>query len=360
LLSGASTILQILYSRIRCPDCAPANLNKPGFIKDQGGKYDSEGRARRLWGCQRSNSRAAKQNCRRITCTEFIDLARQQLEEGEFGDALVNVCEEYPPEQEEYAGLKGYLTAWLTSHTTSQSTTATLDLESSPILPKKRKAEEELPFVAKTARYYQDGEESNGIRESLRTTLLHLQSMIEMSRGWQKQYDMLTAFLSTSSLASAPPSSTIHTWTSPGWCLKSPPPPSATVGSSPKSVTPRAPLLLDTVIPSTYPEEELTSPAPAPQFSVVQPSDLSLKHSSTQHPIVYPSTPDPRQVQSGCVKRATELVEQFNQSTGQERKKIRDQARREGVWSYFQSILNKSKKKTALPRTPEPKCSDLR
>lgn len=356
----ADALFKKFKFRIRCLDCAPVNLNEPGFIKDQGGKSDSEGRVRRLWGCQRSNSRAARQKCRRTTCTEFIDLARQQLEEGEFGDVLVAVCEEYPPEQEEYAGLKGYLTAWLTLRTTSQATTATLnsaDSQSSQIPFKKRKAEEELLVVAKTARYNncQEGEGCNSIEESLKKTLLHLQSMIEMSRGWQKQHDMLTTFLSISSPASAPASSTIHTWTSPGWCLKSPSPPSMTIGSGSKGVTPKALLLSDTIIPCSNPEEELTSSAPAPQSSLAESSDLSSKHLSR---LIYPSTPDPRPVQS---KRARELVEQFNQSTGQERKKIRDQARREGVWGYFQSILNKPKKeKTALPRTPELQCSDPR
>jgi hypothetical protein len=40
-----------------------------------------------------------------VSCTEYIDLARKQLDDTQFNDVLQRVCQKFPPEQEDYATL---------------------------------------------------------------------------------------------------------------------------------------------------------------------------------------------------------------------------------------------------------------
>src|ERR1700716_3545066 len=88
----AEALFNAFKYKIRCPRCA-GNATQPGFIKDAGGKGGKDGQPRRLWACQRSNSRSATTRCGRATCTEYIDLARKQLDDEQFNDVLQRVCQ---------------------------------------------------------------------------------------------------------------------------------------------------------------------------------------------------------------------------------------------------------------------------
>lgn len=82
----AEALFDAAKLEIRCPTC-PGNPGRPGFIKDQGGKADGESATRRLWACQRSNGsqqRSSGLTCPRVSCTEFVDLARRVLPPQDF------------------------------------------------------------------------------------------------------------------------------------------------------------------------------------------------------------------------------------------------------------------------------------
>lgn len=77
---------------IRCPACI-GNPTRAGFIKDAAGKSTKDGLNRRQWRCQRTNGRAAAgKDCPRVSCTQYIEIARKTLSTIEFegvGSALL-------------------------------------------------------------------------------------------------------------------------------------------------------------------------------------------------------------------------------------------------------------------------------
>jgi len=353
--------------RIRCPSCE-GNLREPGFIRDQSGKSGLNGQQRRAWACQRSNSRSNKgPNCRRATCTKYINLAIQQLDKGQFADVLEQVCQKFPPEQEEYAALQGYCNSDI-----SPSMTSSLPSQN---LPSKRKAEEELPVREKKARHaqIQERQESSGPdMSSLQSTLQHLESMIEMSETWQKQLRMLTIFLTSSSPPQPTPSSETPSWSSPG-------------------LAPKHIFSSDATIPCTYPEDELSSSTPNPSSDSTKLVKVDLSSLMTEPPLKstsplkvyvgaavfkrsYDPTPPtdihssppipPAKLSSDPMDRVRALVQRFKQArvdprtATDKRRAIRREARAEGLLASFQSLL----KQGDPPSDPisELKCSNPR
>ncbi|KUJ06206.1 uncharacterized protein LY89DRAFT_678976 [Mollisia scopiformis] len=268
-------------------------------------------------------------------------------------------------EQEEYAALQGYCNLG-TTHTTPASSLG------SQTLPRKRKADEELPFLDKTTRHSQAQErrESSGPNtSSLQSTLQHLESMIEMSKTWQEQHRMLTIFLTSSSPPQPTPSCETPSWSSP-------------------SLAPKHIFSSDASIPCTYPEDELSSSPPNPSSDSTKPINVDLSSSmpkpepqskSTSPVKVYvrsavfkrsydpapptdipsssPVSPPPDRP-FDPINRARELVQQFKQARAdpatatEKRRAIRQQARTDGVYSNFQALLNQS------APNPELKCSE--
>jgi hypothetical protein len=342
--------------KIRCPHC-PGTPREAGFIKDQAGKGGLGGQQRRQWACQRSNSRSSNlPRCGRVSCTEYIDLAIRQLDPGEFADILDRVTQDFPPEQEEYTALQGYINAGTTLSTP-------LDNHTSP--PKKRKAEEELPFPSKTTRHSQAQRRRESSDVSLRSTLQHLEAMIEISKTWQKQYQMLTIFSTSSSPRQPTPSSGTPSWSSPKQGLDSSSPSTHPEHTPPTTSIPDIRIRSDATIPCTYPEDELSSPnalgspEPSPAKVYVRgvvprelPSPANIKSSSP--------TPLPNR-SLDPINRARALVQQFRQARAdpatatQRRRAIRQQARVENVYSDFQAFLSKQD-----PSTPELKRSEQR
>lgn len=81
---------------IRCPTCPVTPRVHRGFIRDQAGKCTKSGYPRRQWNCQRSaNTKAGTKvlnRCQRVTCTKFIELAREQLHRDRFANVIERVC----------------------------------------------------------------------------------------------------------------------------------------------------------------------------------------------------------------------------------------------------------------------------
>lgn len=92
--TGLLTLAEQLHTRygprIRCPEpgCA-SRVPSVGFIKDCGGKQDSEGRRRRLWKCRYTSSCGKK-----ITCTRYIKIAQELLDSNTFTSVVVSVRDE--------------------------------------------------------------------------------------------------------------------------------------------------------------------------------------------------------------------------------------------------------------------------
>jgi hypothetical protein len=366
----AEALFNSFKFKIRCPYCIGNHL-KPGFIKDEAGKGGKDGQSRRMWRCQRSNSRTATGPCSRATCTEYISLARKQLDQTQFAEVLERVCQSFPPEQAEFAALQGYSNLESSLPTTTL-TTSTSSL-ASQTLPKKRKAEEELPFLDKTARHSQTQkrqESTESDTASLQSTLQHLESMIEMSKTWQEQHRMLTIFLTSSSPPQPTPSSQTPSWSSP-------------------SLAPKRMFSSDATIPCTYPDDELSSSPPNPSSDPAQLAKVDSSclmpdppSKSTSPVKVYVSAavfkrsydpvlptdiqssspiPPPPNCSSNPISRARELVQQFKQARAdpatatEKRRAIRQQAKTDGVYSNFQALLNQGHHSTS---TPELKCSE--
>ena len=374
----AEALFNAFRYKIRCPSCA-GNPAQPGFIKDEGGKGGKQGQKRRQWKCQRSNARSAKSQCGRASCTEYIDLARQQLDHAQFDNVLQRVCQKFPPEQEDYATLQGYFNS-----SPGQSDTPSIPeprpvfpaifkpqgaLATTPDLPrppssKKRKAEEELPFRDKTAGHSQARQRREQSDTShLRDTLQHLKELVKISKTWEDDYRKLSLFLASSSPPQRTPSCTAPSWSSPSLDLPS-------VFSSDG-------LPSDATIPNTYPEDSLSSsPPPEPPSS---PAKYDLSSSIPEQPprpssplTVYvtgasvppmfgtilptPAKPSPSPSSSAQpssartlpdpVGRAKELAQQFLDARldattlSMNRRAIRNLARAEGVYVNFQRFLN--------------------
>ena len=89
--NGNLILATILFDRhkyeITCCSCQ-GTPGRPGFIKDEGGKPDGEGRSRRRWFCQKSNTRTADGRCQSLSNKEYILRARSCLTPADFGAAL--------------------------------------------------------------------------------------------------------------------------------------------------------------------------------------------------------------------------------------------------------------------------------
>lgn len=362
----AEALFNSFKFKIRCPHCIGNHL-KPGFIKDEAGKGGKDGQSRRMWRCQRSNSRTATGSCSRATCTEYISLAKKHLDQTQFADVLQRVCQSFPPERAEFASLQGYSNP--ESSLPATLTTPTSNL-ASQTLPKKRKAEEDLPFLDKTTRHSQAQnrqESTESDPASLQATLQHLESMLEMSKTWQEQHRMITIFLASSSPPQPTPSSQTPSWSSP-------------------SLVPKRMFSSEATIPCTYPDEELSSSPPTASSDPAQlakgdsscglpdppsksTSPVKVYVSAAMFKRAYDPVP-PTDTQSsspippppnGLLNRARELVQQFKQAradpaTATERRRaIRQQAKTDGVYSNFQALLNQGHNPTS---TPELKCSE--
>ena len=104
----------------------------------------------------------------------------------------------------------------------------------------KRAASQDLPFHRKRACRGQDGGGPATVDAGLRQTLSHLEQMIDISKTWPKQHEMLTIFLTSS------------------------PAPSLSSTAVPQpSPDPTRQFPSDATVPCTYPDDEPTSPVPA-------------------------------------------------------------------------------------------------
>lgn len=348
--------------KIRCKNC-PGNPAAPAFILDEAGSCGKDGKARRQFKCQLSNSKKFKvvYRCPQALYTKYINFAMQQLAPTEFAQIVQNTCQEFSPDQEEYATLQAYKNPNISSsvqHTTPASAQAIqtrLD---------KRKAEEAALLPSKIARYDQVQGTSN--ISSLTSTLQHLEVLIEISKIWKEQHQQLSLFLQSSSPRYTPASSSIPLWASPKQYTSadSTPLPSSLPnslldqtllqGPFPVDLLPTAsssPLFepklhSDAIIPCTFPEDELTSPAsksadPTPATVRVYIKGVSLD-SQFNEQLADSAQKNPKE-------RAEILVEQFRRDAGS-RKAIRTQVKAEGLGHLFNSLLNSM--------THEPKRSD--
>ncbi|MCJ1360897.1 MAG: hypothetical protein MMC33_010906 [Icmadophila ericetorum] len=383
----AEALHDTLGLKIRCPSC-PGNLREPGFIRDHSGKGGLDGRARRSWTCQLSNSRRNNgPRCSRATCTEYINLAIRQLDQSQFTEVLKQVCQRFPPERDDYAALRGYtnIDTSLSMHpSTPASSLASQDL------PQKRKAEEELPVRDKTTRHaqIQGRRETSGTDTStLQSAVQHLESLLEISKTWEKQHQMLTIFLASSNPPQQTPSSETPSWPSP-------------------NLAPERVFSSDATIPCTDPEDELSSSPPNPSSESTKSVKVDLSSSmsappskstgpvrvyvgaavfkrsydstrptqakSSSPPAASSSCPTPPtdihssppippvKLSSDPMDRVRDLVHQFQQAKSNpitataKRRAIRQQARAEGLLASFQSLL----KQDLFNPNPERKCSE--
>lgn len=218
--------------QIRCPKCV-GNPNRPGFIKDEAGKGDKEGRPRRQWACQRSNSKGSLYRCPRISCGEYINLARQDLDQQQFQKVLQPVSQRYPPSQEAYAILQTYdltahpfetkaasprprttsaeCVAYANSLTTSSTSPRTTDrkrktIEEESAVPIKRIQLESITESARSEpvdppshRQVDPFLTSNEISRSLKKALYLLDDLVQIGQDWKEQQQSITLFLQSSS-----------------------------------------------------------------------------------------------------------------------------------------------------------------
>lgn len=340
--------------QIRCPNCE-GTPGEPGFIKDQGGKGSPDGRARRQWACQRSNSKktALLKRCGRVTCTEYIDLARQQLAPTQFQTVLAAVCQTVDSTKPEHLALQGYQDYLLTH---------------------KRKAEEDLPHSIQPPHHRpilqpaivkpQTGQED--VIGSMRKTMYLLEYMMGFEAEWARQYEnlqatvgdwhrqheLLSIFLEASSPVPATQPSSTPTCPTPG------------LGEGRQWGS-------DMTIPCSEEDEESvidTQDQRASQTSRVAETEGSLRVLSSSQltagtqPEILPQMIVPvaqavvdnmrpeKLLQEGAKsltlpQRAQELVELFHQAareprdTRVKRGNIREMARKEGVMGHFQSLL---------------------
>lgn len=406
--SGRYHLAQALFDafkyKIRCLKCK-GNPTEPGFVTDNAGNADKDGRPRRYWKCQRSNSQKAKNKCGRVSCAVYIDLAREQLEPAQFAELLRSVCQRYPPEKDEHAALHGYLNAVSTQEAALPDPAphpAFAALLKKPVakpppvtpkpnpacstLPQKRKAHEELPSRSKAANHTQAQQR----RESdapdvhrLWDMSQHLEELIkmaeEMVKVWKGQGRVLRLFLTSSSLPQPTPSCTTPSWSSPSLA-----PPDVFSSDG----IPDGGILSDATIPCTFPDEPLSSSPTKHSATGREPSSSNPSHTSPVHvylsgmsqgglhhpPVLESSSPTPASSTSSThptpstsrsrsetcpdpASRVRELVQQFNDARGHpdataKRRAIRDQAKEERLHKPFQQLLQQ---KDPLP---ELKCSD--
>jgi hypothetical protein len=380
----AEALFDAFKFKVRCLRCV-GNLRKQGFIKEQAGKRGPNGERRRYWGCQYSSSSANSANCSRISCTEYISQARQQLKDDEFRGILEQVCQRFQPHQDQYRALQAYASQDTESQANLYATSCK-PVSSPQTLPQKRKAEDEPPVPNKAARHTQvlKGKESSASDSlSLQSTLQHLASLLEMSKTWQKQHEMLTIFLASSSPPQPTPSSQTPSWPSP-------------------TLAPKHSFSSDATIPCTYPEDELSSsslnppPEPTepvqedPSSSIYEPPSASTSRASplkvyvgaavlnpaaqtkvdsaspsyTIPPTEFQSSPPAQNRSFDPIQRVKVLVQRFKQArmdpatATEKRRGIRQQAKAEGVLPAFQALLKQEDPTLPPPHHPELKRSE--
>ena len=94
---------------IYCPRCPP-HSTRLGFSKDQAGR-EAGGLPHRYWRCKRSNRPKEQAGCRpeKVSCTEYIDIARSCLSPDKFNSAVEAVCSNVDPFGHDHAGLRRYM-----------------------------------------------------------------------------------------------------------------------------------------------------------------------------------------------------------------------------------------------------------
>lgn len=229
--------------QIRCPNC-PGNRFKQGFIKDEGGKSPLEGQPRRLWSCQRSNGRGMTQRCPRVSCTNYIDLAIQQLDAQSFQAVVAHVCRQHAPSDPEHAHLQAYQTTSQSSILPQLSRPATagskeeyssslVTIDTDATLKRKRHADEDWHTPQAKKQPFQIFQDENALPTDIQTRvpeISHLRTplqaipnpafraewtlqatsellttLVKMSTSWEEQLTLLRTFLEgTPSLAPTP------------------------------------------------------------------------------------------------------------------------------------------------------------
>jgi hypothetical protein len=334
--------------RIRCPHCA-GNLDKPGFIKDQAGKACNSGQARRQWACQQSNGKGITSKCPRASCTEYINLAIDQLDSTQVHSVIAQVCHQYPPHQAEYAHLQAYQPESVTSPASTLS-----DWQR----PEKRKAVDDLEEQAtKTTRYvsHPTPQKTTLFQTStaLQSAIEPLEALVQMSQTWSEQLKLLQAFLSPNpgrpSVSSEPtsspsPRSHVSSTTAPS----SSPLLSLCKGQSLSlSQTKLPPSLPCETSPPTHQVEALSS---SPTLSIrhgIEGAKRLSRHALDQHPlnpinslyITKVSQSNSTFEEPVSTKRAKDLVQQFRQGNKIERINVRQKARIEGLYGIFQQYM---------------------
>jgi hypothetical protein len=359
----AEALFHSFKYNIRCSHCV-GNRSQPGFIKDQGGKVGNN-QARRQWACQRSNGRGITSKCPRASCTEYIDLAIDQLDRTQVLKVVAQVCHQYPPDREEYAHLQAY-------QPELEGGSVNTPLEQQR--PEKRKAVDDLktPNVKtarcvshprlQDARLFQAG-------AALQSAVEPLQALVRMSQTWGEQLELLQTLLASRLdslfIPSDPTSSaSIRTHVSSTTAPSSSPfssfhntEPPLPIPSSPlcQPIRPDQQSDLDVAIPSTHLEERveviLSSPTPSTNQGIEGAKCLS-QLALDRHPLK-PIKPSPSPAVRHSVdpynivvedtspsSKAKLLARQFRQASKIKRVDIRMRAREEGIYSLLQRYLS--------------------
>lgn len=105
----AQELFDTFKNRIRCTTC-PGNKGSQGFTLDSAGKCSRDGQPRRYFSCQFSKAAGSEASCRRASCTRYIQLAYEQLKPTEFVDVVKRVQARFEEGSEYYQALATYLT----------------------------------------------------------------------------------------------------------------------------------------------------------------------------------------------------------------------------------------------------------
>lgn len=122
-LELATKLFETCRYRIRCPRCA-GNRSKPGYIRGTAGST-VDGLPRRYWDCQYSNGRGAKRKCKSVPCSEFIELAKEQLPPSVFEGVAQAVLRTVPLAFREQIAAYSETDAALSSQTIPESVVGT-------------------------------------------------------------------------------------------------------------------------------------------------------------------------------------------------------------------------------------------
>ncbi|KAL8678299.1 MAG: hypothetical protein Q9224_007127 [Gallowayella concinna] len=179
----AETLFNIHKFSIPCPSC-PTVQGKPGFIKDQAGKSGKDGLNRRMWKCQRSNIKHARTSCSRITCTEYIDLARRSLSGDCFSTVIQAILREDLPSVESQL-IRSYIDSPVIIPNSQPASSFTLTYAASTIsfstIPS------DLPSLPDTARCGQ----KRPAQRALEGGLLKRERLDSGLTGWPDALDIL-------------------------------------------------------------------------------------------------------------------------------------------------------------------------